>query len=172
MLLRGINVSGHRKVPMKELKTLLESTRFEKVQTYIQSGNVTFESDENAEQLQKIAETSIKEHFGFVVKCLVLTADEFVHVFNQHPYYKQGLPEEKLYYTLLFDAPSPEKILLLKEVKAAGEHFQLKEKTLYFYYENGYGNAKISNPIVEQKLKVFATTRNWKTMKTLVEMTI
>lgn len=157
---------------MKELKTLLESIGFKRVQTYIQSGNAVFESEKSHGQLQKQAETAIQEHFGFEVKCLVLTRDEFLRIFNEHPFYKEGRATEKLYYTLLFKEPSEEKLPLLKAINTTGEQFQLKEKALYFYYENGYGNAKISNPVVEQKLKVFATTRNWRTMKVLTELAV
>jgi len=167
LLLRGINVSGHRKVPMKALKGLLENAGFESVLTYIQSGNVVFKSDLSVEMLQEKAEKLIAAHFGFDVKCLVLTAERFVNIFRNHPYYQESCTVEKLYFTLLWEHPKQEQWKLLQETVAPGEHFTLTNKTLYFCYENGYGTAKISNPFVEQKLKVFATTRNWKTMKAL-----
>lgn len=72
-LLRGINVGGNNKVPMVELKVCFENAALQNVKTYINSGNVLFESDEeDTKKLQAIIEAAIQESFGFPVSVLVI----------------------------------------------------------------------------------------------------
>ena len=171
LLLRGINVGGHKKIKMAEFKTALEKLELQEVKTYLQSGNIVFKYEEVAEiTLAEIIENFILEKYGFEVSALVLTAESFAAIFNNNPYLPERENEiEKLYCTLLYEMPEPVKMKALQAIEAHGDEFAPRGKCLYFYYVNGYGKSKINNPVVESKLKVKATTRNWKTMTKLIE---
>lgn len=172
LLLRGINVGGHKKIKMAEFKIELEKLELQEVKTYIQSGNVVFKYEEGAEaSLTAAIERLILKKYGFEVSALVLKAANFTDIFNNNPYLPEKKNEiEKLYCTLLYEVPETSKIKALEAVEAGGDEFVLKGKHLYFYYATGYGKSKINNPVVENKLKIKATTRNWKTMTKLMEM--
>jgi uncharacterized protein (DUF1697 family) len=84
-LLRGINVGGNRKVPMAELKACLEKTGLENVKTYIQSGNVIFESDNSEETLIEDIESAIEKSFGFEVPIVLMSKPQLEKVLQQTP---------------------------------------------------------------------------------------
>lgn len=81
-LLRGINVGGHKLIRMQELKSLLTNMGLDKVKTYIQSGNVIFESERNAEQLEEQMEQEIRRAFGFSVIIILRTASELEQIIS------------------------------------------------------------------------------------------
>lgn len=172
LLLRGINVGGHRKIKMEEFKIELDKLELQEVKTYIQSGNFVFKYKEDTEAtLTTTIEGLILKKYGFEVNALVLAAENFTDIFNNNPYLPEKKNEiEKLYCTLLYEVPETSKIKALEAVDASGDEFVPMGKCLYFYYANGYGKSKINNPVIENKLKVKATTRNWKTMTKLMEM--
>lgn len=172
LLLRGINVGGHRKIKMADLKLALEKMKFKDVQTYIQSGNVVFKhKKEDVNLLGNAIESMIEEKYGFEVKSLVILAEDFKEVFKNNPYLPNKETEiEKLYCTFLFNTPEDSKIALLKEVDSPHDEFVFGENCIYFLYNNGAGRAKISSSLIERKLKVSTTTRNWKTMTKFMDM--
>lgn len=169
LLLRGINVGGHRKVKMAELKTVLHELGFQNIISYIQSGNVIFSAEEtNLSKLKQTIEEAIELYFGFAVSCFIIPKGTFLTIIKNNPFIET---EEitKLYITFLNETPNPEKLETLKTFETSDELFILKNNTLYFCYKNGYGKAKIANPFIEKKLNLQATTRNWKTMMKLLE---
>src|SRR5688572_11651201 len=109
-LLRGINVSGYKKIKMPELKNMFETLGFTNVQTYIQSGNVVFESKTSEELGSKIS-AKIREVFGFEVSVICRTSEEMKHVVARNSYAElPGFETEKLYVTFLQEMPSEEKL--------------------------------------------------------------
>ncbi|MDO5978175.1 DUF1697 domain-containing protein [Flavivirga spongiicola] len=170
-LLRGINVSGQKKVPMAELRELLSNSGLKEVQTYIQSGNVIFKSTE--EDLQKLAfkiHNAIKTHFGFEVPILVKTHQDLKEVFDNCPF-----PEEKKinsYFTLLYSVPDIDLINEAAKITYPNEEFAITNDCIYFYCSTGYRKAKYSNNFFERKLKTTATARNYKTMIKLLELSL
>lgn len=167
-ILRGINVSGQKKILMADLKSLYEELGFTNVQTYIQSGNVVFEYKEtNPTQLQEMIFDKIKSHYGFEVPNLILTPSEIEKALNNNPY--QDI--EKPYFTFLSEKPAQENIEALNSISFDNEFFELIGKVIYSHYPNGAGRAKMNNNLIERKLKVRATTRNLNTTKKLLEMT-
>ena len=171
-LLRGINVSGQKKILMKDLKALYENLGFENVMTYIQSGNVLFETKETAiEALQQQIADAIQKAYGFEVPVLVKTVDNLQKIFERNIYierYKDDV--SKLYFTLLGETPDSELVDALMAMNYQPEEFYIANDTVYFYCPTGYGKTKLTNNFFEKKLKVAATTRNYKTMKKLVEL--
>lgn len=166
-ILRGINVSGQKMIKMADLKVLYEELGFTNVQTYIQSGNVVFESQEtNPDKLQELIFNQLKKHYGFDVPNLILTPQEIEEALKNNPYQQY----EKMYFTFLDEIPLAENLEKLKAFNYVDEYYEQSKKVIFFYSPNGYGNAKMNNNFFENKLKVKATTRNLNTVKKLLKM--
>ncbi|MGB0177956.1 MAG: DUF1697 domain-containing protein [Owenweeksia sp.] len=170
-LLRGINVSGQKKMPMAQLRGQLEKLGLKDVQTYIQSGNIVFRyADTPAAGISNAIASMIQEEYGFEVPVQVLTIADLEGAVRNNPF----LPEHKedlklLHVTYLEDNPSED---LLKKLNAASrnDRFITKGKLIYLYCPDGYGRTKLTNTFFESKLKLKATTRNWKTTLKLLEI--
>jgi uncharacterized protein (DUF1697 family) len=166
-LLRGINVSGQKKILMPELKALYEDLGFSNVKTYIQSGNIVFEYQETeAKELQQMIFNQIVTNYAFDVPNLILTPKEIESALKNNPYFNI----EKPYFTFLSELPSKENIDELNNHSFENEFYELKGKVIYSHYPNGVGKAKMTLNFFEKKLKVSATTRNLNTTKKLLEM--
>jgi len=166
-ILRGINVSGKKKIKMAYLKKLYERLGFESVQTYIQSGNIVFKSKESDTKLleQKIFD-GIQKQYGFEVPNIVLKPEEVENALKKNPF----KDIEKMYFTFLAEKPTKENIEKLYTYSFDEEYYELIDNIVYFHCPNGAGRAKMSNNFFENKLKVMATSRNLNTTKKLLEM--
>ncbi|HLV63824.1 DUF1697 domain-containing protein [Galbibacter sp.] len=171
LLLRGINVGGHRKIKMADLKLLLLDNGYLNVQTYIQSGNVICKSEKEKPQVKQHIESLIVDNYGFEVTILILSPLDLQKIMDNNPFVKQQSPIEKLYCTFLEYRPTPESKDLLLSYKTEDEEFVFEESHIYFCYHKGYGKAKVTNPFIEKKLNLQATSRNWKTIGKLLELT-
>ncbi|MEL0455066.1 DUF1697 domain-containing protein [Flavobacteriaceae bacterium SZ-1-7] len=168
-LLRGINVSGQKKVPMAELRELLSKAGLKDVQTYIQSGNVVFRSSENeAEKLALRIQNTIEKHFGFEVPTLVKSPKELQQIFDACPFPEDEKTES--YFMLLFASPSKALVDEVSKISYSNETFVITDDCVYLYSSVGYGNAKCNNNFFERKLKITATARNYKTMVKLLSL--
>lgn len=176
-LLRGINVSGHKKIIMADLKEMFEHLGYIDVITYIQSGNIVFKAKEKPTQiLEEKIKKAIDTRFGYDIPVLVMTSGYMQSIYDQSPFLqkiKEGvIDKKKMYFTLLFEIPE---VIIVEELNiepALGEEYVLAEqnKVVYFYAVNGYGRTKLTNNFFEKKLKCSATTRNFKTMYKLLEL--
>jgi uncharacterized protein (DUF1697 family) len=167
--LRGINVGGQKKVGMGELKTLYESLGFRNVQTYVQSGNVVFEdSDTDVQKVRDEIERKIAGSFGFEVLVFIRTKEELQELVKGTPF--AGLDVSKLHVTLLSDRPADFPGAEIETVKDEAEKVSSSGREVYLFCPNGYGRTKLSNGFFERRLKVHATTRNWRTLNALLAM--
>ena len=171
-LLRGINVSGQKSIRMADLVKLFESLKFRKVRTYVQSGNVVFESGSaDASAIAGKIEKKIRQKYGFDVSVIIRTPEELETIISRNPFAREHQKEtERLYVTFLAKIPDDRLASDLDMKKDAKEKFTIKGKEIYLYCPNGYGRTKLNNTTFERKLKLIATTRNWKTTTTLLEM--
>ncbi|QNJ97151.1 hypothetical protein ALE3EI_0573 [Constantimarinum furrinae] len=166
-LLRGINVGGHKKILMKDLRALFERIGYSEVASYIQSGNMVFSSESDTEHDKRISE-AIEEAYGWDVPVLVKTSDEIKAILDECPFPKEK--KESAYFMLLFKQPVKEDIERLKTFQFQDEEFVLSPKCIYFYSAVDPGKSKLNNNFFEKKLKVTATTRNFRTLQKLVEL--
>jgi uncharacterized protein (DUF1697 family) len=171
-LLRGINVSGKNSIKMVELTAMMEALKFKNIKTYIQSGNIVFsDNSDDTRKLEAKIKAAILKTFGHTVPVLVIEASIFTEVIKKNPYLKATKSDSAFWHvTLLSEAPESEKVKLLQGGDFGSTTFKYVDKAIYLYTPDGYGNTKLSNTFLENKLKVSATTRNWKTMLTLQEM--
>jgi uncharacterized protein (DUF1697 family) len=165
--LRGINVGGHKKVLMADLKVMFESLGFKEVETYIQSGNVVFKAKEETNLAHKIAE-AIEVKYGFIVSVLVKKASELSKILSKCPFSDEK--REKSYFILLKETPSSEHVELTSQFSSPDEEFHIEGDYIYMYYALGAGKAKMGVNFFEKKLKVNATARNFRTMTKLAVM--
>ncbi|MFJ8517583.1 DUF1697 domain-containing protein [Lysinibacillus xylanilyticus] len=173
--LRGINVGGHNKIIMAELRSSLEQLGLHNVKTYIQSGNILFESNEAEELLQTRIHDKIKEDFGVSSVVVIRTAEELQQIVSQSPFSDQLISEalqsckgECLHVALLPSAPS--KVNSDKFLSYANERelSVIDGRDVYLLFYDSIRNSKLGNNLI--KLEVPATVRNWKTLMKLSSM--
>jgi uncharacterized protein (DUF1697 family) len=170
-LLRGINVSGQKKIKMTELVQLYERAGFRNTQTYIQSGNVVFQSNNSIIEAERIIQNNIEKYFGYIVPVIVISKEELVHLIAENPFLESGSNDIRLLHlTHLAKKPENNKVLEITNFRDNENQFKIEGKNIYLYCPNGYGKVKINNTFFEKKLGIQATTRNWKTILTLADM--
>jgi len=105
-LLRGINVGGHRKIRMADLKTMFTNIGLNNPVTYIQSGNVIFDSEINdVEIIELLISKAILDTFGHQVPVLVKTSSNFDSIINNNPFYSDSVDTQKLHFSFLSRVP-------------------------------------------------------------------
>ena len=167
-ILRGINVSGQKKIKMAELRQLLSNKGLADVQTYIQSGNIVFNSEIEENQLADIVRSCILDHFGFEVPTLIVPASKLNLIIAENPLHNIDI--NKLHVTFLTELPEKQLVDALPLSPNPNEEYRIVGDVIYVYCPDGYGRTKINNMFFERKLKGIATTRNWKTCLKLREM--
>lgn len=168
-MLRGINVSGQKKIRMQELRALYRSLGLDNVRSYVQSGNVIFDTPESdPAKLAGAIQNQIQQTFGYAVPVFIRTPADFQRIIAGNPFLN-GRNEDpaKLYVTFLYQLPSPEKLNTLAAPNQSSDEFVIGEQEIFLYCPTGYGRTKLSNQFFEKKLQVPATTRNWKSVNAL-----
>ena len=165
VLLRGINVSGKKILPMAELRELLSKLKFDNIQTYIQSGNIIVDSNLTQEEVANTIQQGIADQFGYDVPVMVRNIEEWEKAIENNPY---PLDNPKIVsFTFLSEAPQEQSI----EVNVTNnDEYTIIDDMVYMYCPGGFGNSKLSNNLFERKLKVRATSRNYRTTMKLLEM--
>lgn len=154
---------------MTDLVQLYEDLGFKDVVTYIQSGNVIFKSTQKTTdaKLARLIEAKIAEKYDFQVPVIIRTLDELESVVSLNPFKNEEI--DSLYITFLSNAPNSINLEKLENVSFLPDKFEILDKEIYLSVA-GYGNTKLNNNFFESKLKVSASTRNWKTTLKLVEI--
>jgi uncharacterized protein (DUF1697 family) len=169
-LLRGINLGSHNKVPMADLRALVDELGAEDVETYVQSGNVVFKSADGAAKLTRAIEQRIQRDLGLSVTVIVLTRPQLTKVLGGNPFAESKTQAAKLHVTFLAEKPARGKVGKLDPERGKPDEFRLVGQQIYLYCPNGYGRTKLTNAYFEKQLGVAATTRNWKTVTKLGEL--
>jgi len=171
-MLRGINVSGQKKIKMADLRVHLSELPFDNLSTYIQSGNIVFQSvHTDPTILAKAIADKIREKYDFEVPTLVKTRSDFEAAVENNPFPEsEGHDLKYLHVTFLAEAPEASTIEHIQMLDFEPEQFVWLDEKIYLYAPKGYGRAKMTNNFWEKKLKIAATTRNWKTVNKLLDM--
>jgi uncharacterized protein (DUF1697 family) len=167
--LRGINVGGQNKIKMTELKQLLETIGLKRVRTYIQSGNVVFESEEKPAQLSERIEDEIKNTFGIITLVILRTALELEEITKKCPFLEETFSEgESLSIAFLGESLSEEGENSLEKFNHGIDEYFSEGKEIYLYLRQSIRNSKLA--IQVQKLGIPVTIRNWNTTTKLVAL--
>ena len=170
-LLRGINVGGHAKVPMAELRALAEGLGWEDVRTYIQSGNLAFEAKGKAPALETALEQALGGHFGFAPAVIVRSAADWGAFDRANPFPKESAAEpNRVMIGLSKQKPRAGAAEALEERAAAGERVREAAGALWFHYPQGAGTSKLTPGLIDRLVGSPLTARNWRTFLKLKEM--
>ncbi|HLJ38381.1 MAG TPA: DUF1697 domain-containing protein [Steroidobacteraceae bacterium] len=170
-LLRGINVVGANKVPMKELAAALERAGFSSVRTYIQSGNVIFESSAGggARALSTRIARLVRRKFGFEPKVMVISRQQLEQAVRDNPFPGARENHKSLHLFFLSARPRKPDLASLAQLDLGREAFALKGSVFYLYTPDGFPDSVIRSRL-ERCLGVAATGRNWRTANQLLSM--
>jgi len=171
-MLRGINVGGHNRIKMDDLRKSFESLGFEQVKTYIQSGNVVFKASKaSSVALGKKIAARIVSDFGFSASVIVRTGAELGETVAANPFLTQrGIDHEKLHVAFLSDFPAAPALKKLAEFTVAPDRSQCVGRDIFFYLPNGFSASSLWKVPWEKALAVVTTTRNWKTVNAIHQM--
>lgn len=171
-LLRGVNVSGHNMIKMEALKTTLEAIGFKNVQTYIQSGNVFVDSEEeNAAAVGFAIKQEIFKVFGHEVPIVMVSQSDLEACFKNNPFLQEkDLDMKKLYVAFVSTNLKKEHINDLKISQFKPDEASIDENKIYIKYAVGAGKTRLDQKYIEKKLSVTATIRNWNTVTQLLKM--
>ncbi|HVF14993.1 MAG TPA: DUF1697 domain-containing protein [Acidimicrobiales bacterium] len=170
-LLRAINLGSRNKISMPDLRELFEAVGADEVRTHVQSGNVVFRSTERSPaKLVTAVEKRISADLGLDIRVLLRTKAEMAKIVAGSPFAGDA-DHATLHVTFLVDKPDPDRAAKIDPSKYEPDRYEVIGRDVHLHCPNGYGRSKLSNAFFEKKLDQVGTTRNWKTVTTLVEMT-
>ncbi len=169
-LFRGINVGGHNKLLMKDLRELMEDLGYQNVDTYIQTGNVVFQTEDSDKQnLSVTISSGVEENHGFKPDVFVLERKELEEAIANNPFPEAEYKPKSLHLNFLISEPSDPDLAFLRDIKQESERFVLKSKVFYLHAPDGIGRSKLAGK-TEKALGVSTTGRNWRTVQKIKEM--
>ena len=170
-LLRGINLLGRNKVPMKELALLCAKVGCGEVRTYIQSGNVVFTAPSSGcDGLGEKISGAIEKQMGHRPVVVLRSLKEMNAIVRSNPFLQAGADANHLHVMFLSDKPKAEAVKSLDPNRSPGDEFIVRGKDIYLKLPNGVAESKLNNQFFDSRLKTVSTGRNWRTVTTLLEM--
>jgi uncharacterized protein (DUF1697 family) len=169
-MLRGINVGGHAKVSMADLRATFLDMGYGDVRTYIQSGNVLFGSSGSAAKLQSVIEQGLEDRFGLGIKVVLRTRAQLEEAIEHNPLAGGNRDGAKLHVTFLSSMPASSRVSSLDTQGFLPDEFRVRGREVYVHCPEGYGRTKLNNAFFERGLGVTATTRTLRTVTTLAAM--
>lgn len=170
-LMRGINVGGRNKLPMKDLAAMFEVAGCADVRTYIQSGNVLFSAPEDlATRVPGLVGTAIAEQFGYRIPIILRSAERFAAIVAANPFVAAGAEDRELHVAFLADAPARAVVARLDGLRSSEEELAAAGAEVYLRLPGGVARTKLSNANFDRLLDTTSTMRNWRTTKKLLEL--
>ncbi len=172
-LLRGVNVGGKNKLPMRDLAEMFEGAGCRSVRTYIQSGNVIFEaSPAAAARAPERISATIRERFGYDIPVVVRSAAEIAAVVADNPFVERGCETKALHVGFLTESVSAERVATLDPDRSPPDEFQVRGREIFLYCPNGVARTKLTNAWFDSRLGAVSTMRNWNTVRKLAELSV
>ncbi len=171
--LRAINVAGQKLIKMQELARIFAAAGCKNIRTYIQSGNVIFDSKStNSAALSKKIERTLQQVLGYEVTVMLRTLSEVEALVRRNPFKKIKTDEEVMLCVVFFsDQPKRTPILPLISIKENLELFEIKDGAAFVVSgRKQNGPSGFPNAFVEKELGVVGTTRNWNTVNKIVHL--
>lgn len=168
-LLRGINVGGKAKLPMRDLAAIFAACGPAEVETYIQSGNVVFTAAQ-PEAVVAAVTLEIARVYGYPGRIVLRSAEEFAAAYDANPFAQAGAPAETLHVYFLADCPDAQAVKALDAERSPGDSFVVLGREVYLHLPQGMARTKLTNSYFDTKLGTVSTARNWNTVSTLLKM--
>lgn len=168
VLLRGVMPVGKNKVPMAQLRDVLGKAGFLNVRTWIASGNALVESDMPAKEIETTVRNLIKEHIGPDLPIVVRTAKQLQRVLDENPFQKKNSSD--IFFVSFENQPSPKFVKELLAENFGDEKLAINKHAGYLFIPGFAGRSKLTNNLLEKRLKVSATTRNFNTIHKLIAL--
>ena len=175
-LLRGVNVGGHQKVPMTDLRALVAKLGFTDVRSLLHSGNLVFRSDgpsgsEASAEIERLLQAELKKRVGIDTDFFVRSASEWKAVIAKNPFRKEAERDPAhLAAMFLKDAPTAKQVAALEQAIVGRETFRVEGRLAYIVYPDGTGNSKLTSALIDRKFETRGTGRNWNTELKLAAM--
>lgn len=170
-LLRGINVGGKNKLPMKELAAMFVDAGCNDVRTYIQSGNVLFRAKPTLDKdIPSLMSASILSRFGYRVPVVTRTTRELQEIVQANPFVEHSAEADKLHVAFLSEMPDRADVDALDPNRSSPDEFAVLGREIYLYCPNGLARTKLTNNYFDSTLSTTSTMRNWKTVLKLLDM--
>ncbi|MBV9300629.1 MAG: DUF1697 domain-containing protein [Acidobacteriaceae bacterium] len=170
-LLRGINLAGRNRLPMKGLIEIFGAAGCTDVSTYIQSGNVLFNAPAALiKRLPEVITEQIAARFGCRVPVILRTSNQIARIISENPFLKMGKPESTLHVYFLANEPDASTVRSLDPDRSPPDAFRVLNREIYLHLPNGMGRTKLSNVYFDAKLATTSTARNWATVLKLYEL--
>jgi uncharacterized protein (DUF1697 family) len=171
-MLRGVNLAAHHRIKMDALRGLYTALKLRDPQTYVQSGNVIFSTDEkNLVQLAKRIEKAIERGFGFHSDVILRTTADLRDVIARNPFAKRkGIEPNRLLVNFLASEPSADACKALRSMKTDPEEIFIDGRELYIYYPNGMARPKLSWARIDRLLETRGTGRNWNSVTQMLRL--
>jgi len=172
-LIRGINVGGHKRVAMSDLRGMATQLGFLDVRTLLQSGNLVFRSaTTSGAELERLLEVEAEKRLGLKADFLVRTAGEWDEIVARNPFRAEAEHDPAhLVVMLLKDSPDSKSVELLQAAINGPEIIRADGKQLYIVYPDGIGRSRLTHTLIEKKLGMRGTARNWNTVLKLANLT-
>jgi uncharacterized protein (DUF1697 family) len=167
VLLRAVNLGARNKVPMAQLRSLLEESGFRDVRTYIASGNVLLDGPRSGATVARELERIVAAEFGVETTAIVRKPAELASLVGAHPF---GRDTSRSQVVFLAGKPTAEAAARLAEADHSPDRGIVVGKDVYVQYGAGAQNARLSAARLERLLGVQATHRNWRTVCALAEL--
>lgn len=168
--LRGINVGGKTIIKMEELRKVFASLDFENVKTYIQSGNVVFESNETDEaKLSEKIEKAVETNF-FKTPVMIRLQDEIKNILAENPFAGEEFEDRLFHVVFLSEKLSDEKAEMLLANNKDSEKFAVRGREIYCLLRDGVADSLLGKKYIDNKLKTPATARNLRTLNKILEL--
>jgi uncharacterized protein (DUF1697 family) len=161
---RAVNVGWTGKLPMADLKALLEEFGFEEVKTVLQSGSAVFKAKGDSAKIGDQLTRALADRFDLKTEVIVRTAAQWAAAIEANPYPQAARDEPaRMHIMPLSDAPGGAALADLLAAIKGRETVELVGANLYAVYPDGSGESKLTLQLIEKKLGVRATARNWNT---------
>jgi uncharacterized protein (DUF1697 family) len=172
-LLRGINVGGHHQIKMDDLRDLYESLGLRNPRSYIQSGNVVFQTSlQNLDKVAVSLNEAIAKRYGFRADVVLRTHTELRALLTMNPFAARPVDPAKNLVMFLSGALTPDAAATICALSIAPEELHSDGRHLHGHFPEGIGRSKLPVLIEKnlKKLNIAATARNWNTVLKLLEM--
>jgi uncharacterized protein (DUF1697 family) len=171
--LRGVNMTGHNMIRMTDLAALFKKLGYKDSEAYIQSGNVIFTNsgDQAGNEIELLIEKAIKRKFGHDIFVMIRSVEELRKVLTSNPFMSAENPDQTKHAAIfLKKTPSLAQTDKISGIDYPPDKFAVSGREIFIWCPNGFGKTKLYTNFFENKMKVTGTARNWKTIRTIVEI--